>query len=316
MKVCFVGSGSIGRRHIFNLRSICLNKNEPLEVHLLRSSTRELDRELQAAVDRQFFSTQELESFYDAVFICNPTFMHYASIRELSRFSRTFFVEKPVFDSVECELDGLELPRENRYYVACPLRYTGVLKYAEKVISKEMVISARAISSSYLPDWRPGVDYKQTYSAKKEEGGGVRIDLIHEWDYLVDLFGYPEEVFSFSGKYSDLDINSDDLAVYIGRYADKLVELHLDYIGRNSKRSLEIWTNADEYLFDIRNKCVYRNGELVQSFQEETNDMYVRELEYFLEVVKGEVNSSNDLEKALSVLKIAERAEWKKERYV
>lgn len=316
MKVCFVGSGSIGRRHILNLRRICLEENDPLVIHVLRSSARELDRELQTVIDRQFFSIEELESSYDAIYICNPTFMHYMSIRELSRFSKTFFVEKPVFDSTDYQIWKLNLPKDNRYYVACPLRYTGVLKYAKKIISQEKVISARAISSSYLPAWRPNIDYRQTYSAKKEEGGGVRVDLIHEWDYLIDLFGYPEEVLSFSGRYSNLEINSDDLAVYIGRYTDKLVELHLDYIGRSSKRTLEIWTNRDNYLFDIQNKYVYQNREVIQSFDEQTNDMYIREMRYFLKIVKNEVISSNDLEKALSVLKIAERTEWKKERYV
>ncbi|WP_298654045.1 Gfo/Idh/MocA family oxidoreductase, partial [uncultured Proteiniphilum sp.] len=61
------------------------------------------------------------------------------------------------------------------------------------------------------PDWRPNTDYKKSYSAKKEEGGGVSIDLIHEWDYLIYLFGFPQEVYNLQGKFSHLDINSEDL---------------------------------------------------------------------------------------------------------
>ncbi len=61
---------------------------------------------------------------------------------------------------------------------------------------------ARVICSSYLPDWRPGVDYRTVYSAHKAMGGGVTIDLIHEWDYLVELFGVPQQLYNFKGTYS------------------------------------------------------------------------------------------------------------------
>ena len=59
------------------------------------------------------------------------------------------------------------------------------------------VYSARVLCSSYLPGWRPGVDYRTVYSAHKDMGGGVTIDLIHEWDYLVELFGKPEKMYNF-----------------------------------------------------------------------------------------------------------------------
>lgn len=65
------------------------------------------------------------------------------------------------------------------------------------------------------------------YSAHKALGGGVTIDLIHEWDYLVDLFGVPETICNIRGKYSDLEIDSDDLSIYIAQYPTLLAEVHL-----------------------------------------------------------------------------------------
>ena len=56
-----------------------------------------------------------------------------------------------------------------------------------------------------------GVDYRTVYSAHKAMGGGVTIDLIHEWDYLVELFGVPDKLYNFKGTYSDLEIDSDML---------------------------------------------------------------------------------------------------------
>ena len=76
--------------------------------------------------------------------------------------------------------ERIQLKYGSTYYVACPLRYNAVIQYIKDNIDLQDVISVRSISSSYLPDWRPGVDYRKTYSAKKELGGGVSIDLIHE----------------------------------------------------------------------------------------------------------------------------------------
>ena len=65
------------------------------------------------------------------------------------------------------------------------------------------------ICSSYLPDWRPGVGYHTVYfSAHRRLGGGVTTStLIHEWDYLVELFGVPEKWPQFQmGPTLDLEI--------------------------------------------------------------------------------------------------------------
>ena len=85
------------------------------------------------------------------------------------------------------------------------------------------------------------MDYRTVYSARKALGGGVTIDLIHEWDYLVELFGVPEKLYNFKGTYSELEIDSDDLSVYIAKYPTLLAEVHLDYFGRGYRRSIELF---------------------------------------------------------------------------
>lgn len=87
--------------------------------------------------------------------------------------------------------------------------------------------------------------------ALKKLGGGVSIDLIHEWDYFCYLFWKPEEVCSFKSKYSDLEINSDDLAVSMARYPDKIAEIHLDYFGRNPMREIQLFTAGDIIVGDL-----------------------------------------------------------------
>ena len=165
--------------------------------------------------------------------------------------------------------------------------------------------SARAISSSYLPDWRKGIDYRNTYSAHKNEGGGVLIDLIHEWDYLVDLFGFPNETRMYYGKYSDLEIDSEDLGIYIANYDDKLLEIHLDYLGKYAERKLELRTDQGVYVFDIINARIEKNGKEIGSFNEKPNDKYEKEMENFWNIIFGQTKNNNSLQTAIKVLSVA-----------
>ena len=61
---------------------------------------------------------------------------------------------------------------------------------------------------------------------------------------MVDLFGPPLACYNFKGTYSHLEIDSDDLSVYIARYPNMLAEIHLDYFGRTYRRSIELFCNC------------------------------------------------------------------------
>ena len=81
------------------------------------------------------------------------------------------------------------------------------------------VLSARADCGFYLPSWRPGRDYRQTYSARARDGGGILLDAIHEFDYLRWLLGEVTEVFCIAGRWSRLEIDVEDLAEVSLRFA-------------------------------------------------------------------------------------------------
>lgn len=307
MKFCIVGAGSIGKKHIRNLRQIFLENGEELSIHLLRSGKSTLDVDIKKLIQKEVFETSKLDVYYDAIIITNPTFLHYDTLMELKNYSKNFFVEKPVFESHEKNIDDMELPKDNVYYVACPLRYCSIIEEAIKILEKEKVFSVRAICSTYLPDWRPNVDYRNIYSAKKDEGGGVSIDLIHEWDYISYLFGKPLKIEKICGKYSDLEIDSDDIAIYIAKYKELLVEIHLDYFGRFPQRYFEIYTSGYVYKFDFINSRVYKDGEIIRQFNDEPNYKYLKEMKHFIQIMQGEAINQNDLFHALAVLQMGNK---------
>lgn len=121
-------------------------------------------------------SNMEIPEQYDVVFITNPTSMHYESIKLFANAAHAMFIEKPVFSSPDVDIDALELSAHGIYYVACPLRYHPVIQYIRDNDLCSKAYAVRAICSSYLPEWRPGTDYRICYSAHQNMGGGVDID--------------------------------------------------------------------------------------------------------------------------------------------
>ena len=221
------------------------------------------------------------------------------------------FIEKPVFDSLDYDVDRIGLNKNNIYYVACPLRYTAALQYVFEKIDYKSAICIRSICSSYLPNWRPNVDYRKTYSAHKDMGGGVSIDLVHEWDYLVAMYGYPQKVKSVITKKSSLEIDSDDIALYIGEYENQIIELHLDYFGYKSVREMQLFMPDDVITVDIQNNIITfeKSGRKI-ILHEERDEYQKRELIYFLDMIEGKEENTNTIEQAMKVLRIA-KGEWK-----
>ncbi len=304
MKVLFVGIGSIGTRHLNNLTQLAQERGIELEIDALRSSLRPLAPETAAKIHRQYISFDEL-GHYGLAFITNPTHLHAMALSELSGKVDCFFIEKPIFESTGYNLEELGLGWEQKAYVAAPMRWCGVMLALKELMPQLHPYSARVICSSYLPDWRPGVDYRNVYSAHKDMGGGVTSDLIHEWDYLVDLFGTPQEMHNFKGTYSELELDSDDLSVYIARYPQLLVEVHLDYFGREYRRSIELFCKDGTVTADFGAGTLTLADGTVRHYEEPVNQRYLREMEYFLNYAeKGAGESVNSPATALDVLKL------------
>ena len=306
MEICIVGLGSIGTRHLTNLSMILSNRKVTYAIDALRSSDSPLPDEVACMIREEYYNPDDLPNVYDIIIISNPTVSHYTSLRSMIPKAQHIFIEKPIFDNADYKLRDLRLKQGGIYYVACPLRHHSVVRYLKTFIESNSVYSVRAICSSYLPEWRPGTDYRKCYSAIADMGGGVRLDLIHEWDYLWYLFGEPVRVQETHGTFSNLGISSDDVAVYIADYPDKLVSLHLDYFGRFARREIELYTENDVLVGDL----IARNIRSLQSKQvvdlpQGQNDIYIAEMSGFLDMTEGNAYNYNDIDTAMKVLSMA-----------
>jgi len=310
LKICFIGIGSIAKRHIKNLHDICAEKGLTVQVDCVRRKGHscEPDSDLSGLINTVYYSFEEMPQDYDIVFITNPTSLHMKTLKDVRDKTKHFFIEKPISDETfeEDEIEKLCLSPEQIIYVACPLRYHLVIQYLKRNVDLSKVFSIRCISSSYLPDWRTGTDYRKTYSARRALGGGVAIDLIHEWDYITYLFGFPQKVKSFREKVSNLEIDTDDIALYIAKYESMTAELHLDYFGRKPIRELQLFTENDTLICDLLSCSIhFKNAGRTVAFHESRNNFQRREIEHFLNQILKKQSSENDLAHAFKVLKLA-----------
>ena len=165
----------------------------------------------------------------------------------------------------------------------------------DKVIGN--VYSVRAECCQYLPDWRPWQDYKKSYTARKELGGGIILDGSHEIDYLRWFFGDIHRVTCISGTFSQLEVNVEDLAAFIFQFKNGVIgELHLDFIQRNYSRKCTIIGEHGTVIWDYSDKNVKKydattNEWTIYPFTNfDSNDMYIKEIEHVIDCVKHNKN--------------------------
>lgn len=303
-KIAFCGLGSIGQRHLKNTVKYLQDNYCTFQIDAIRSHLgAEPNAELQGCLTAQYSYQEDIPRDYDIIFITNPTALHAESILKYKDCTKSMFIEKPVTDNINFNLAALQ--DDLICYVACPLRYTQVLQFIKKHVACEQAYSVRAICSTYLPDWHPAQDYRNSYSTHKDMGGGVAIDLIHEWDYLIWLFGMPDMVKCIQRHISALEVDCEDVAVYIGSSDSKVYELHLDYFGRQEIRELEIFLPEETIKADLHNGSIYFGTKQEKIVLEESRDEYqMREIEHFFNIIEGRCLNDNDLVQAINTLKI------------
>lgn len=304
--IAFVGLGSIAKRHIKNVCDYILSCGNTFSIDLYRSNLdHPISEEIQPLVAASYLYSGEVQRDYDMVFITNPTSLHLETAVKFRPHTKSLFIEKPVFNGFEIDDAIIKKLDEIPSYVACPLHYNPVLQYVKQNINLSKVISVRGMSSSYLPDWRPGQDYRQTYSAHADLGGGVDIDLIHEWDYLTWIFGMPTQCLGIAGTFSNLEIDSNDTALYIAKNDKMTFELHLDYFGRKAQRTLDIFTHDETIQCDIvAGTVTYMKEGNTITFNSDRNAFQMAEIKHFFDIVEGRTENDSNVEHGMKVLKL------------
>ena len=301
MNILIVGLGSIAKKHIMAILQLKSNNI----IYAWRSS---LNSEPCKNVKNIFHFEDIKERQWGFVIISNPTSMHKATIKQLLELNCPLFIEKPIHHTLEIE--ALVKNTQDKgilTYVACNLRFLDCLKFIKGKIEREnpRINEINVYCGSYLPEWRPGINLKESYSANKNLGGGVHLDLIHELDYLYWIFGIPLKSNVIMKNNSHIDIDSTDYVNYLFEYPGFCTNVVLNYYRRDYKRTFEILTEDKTWLVELNKNRVLCNEEIVFSSESSFMNTYTEQMNYFFNLVKlRKKKSFNTIQDGYSVLKM------------
>lgn len=303
MEILIIGLGSIANKHVIAIRQIAPNA----KIFALRSGKKATS----LSSITNIYSFDELERKPDFAIISNPTNLHAEYIRELAIRDIPMMIEKPALHALNNAEPLLGTIKQNKSYtyVACNLRFHPCILFLRNYLATKhsKVNEVSVYCGSYLPEWRPNVNFKEVYSANLEMGGGVHLDLIHELDYTTWLFGQPLKYSGFQSSVSTLQIDAPDYAHYLLNYAHFNVSVSLNYYRREPKRRVEIV--FEDLTLDadlINNRVVNGSGELMfEDVNFSVLDTYRLQMKYFIDKLSEHEPTMNTFEESLDVLKIA-----------
>jgi predicted dehydrogenase len=311
MRFLVVGCGSIGERHVRNL--ISLGERDILVHDSDRKRMEEIRRKYGVDVRRELGpSLDEV----DALLVCTPPVTHVPLAKMALDAGLNVFVEKPLSHTMDGVDEIVKTAKRRGLVLAVGYNFRfhpGMRKVKEKLESGLIgrVMWGRAIVGQYLPDWRPWQDYRKSYTARREMGGGIILDGSHELDYMRWLMGEVNSVLCFAGKLSSLEVNVEDSADILMRHeGGRVSNVHMDFIRRDYFRVCEIvgeegtvrWSfpSGTAELYSARTKrwrMVYAGCD--------PNEMYVREMRCFIRCIQGKEAPLVDGEEGRKTLEVA-----------
>jgi predicted dehydrogenase len=327
MKALVVGGGSIGSRHLRNLKGLGLE-----ELGLVEP---ELSRREKVAAEIPVVDFAELCDGLawnpNFVVVATPTHLHASQTLEIVRGGFAVFVEKPLSHTAEhvSEIAALVEQKQLISLVGCNMRFhPGPAKVKQLLDEGRLgkILFARIHAGSYLPEWRPNSDYRTNYAARVETGGGCILDYIHEIDLARWYLGEVKSVFCSAAHLSSLEIDTEDVALLVCRHSSgAMSEIHLDYVQRTYERGCQIVGELGSIFwnFNVRTVRWYdaTNKEwsvYTQPAAWEINQMYVDEMKHFLECLSENRPTTLPIPEAAAVMRIvfAAKASAEQEKMV
>ena len=312
--IAVMGTGSIGMRHLevlrrmANVRPIAIPKRQQ-RLDMLTQAGFVAVPDLQGAVREGAVSC----------IIATDTRHHVPDGLVASELGLDLLVEKPLAsDSASAgRLCDAARAHHRKVFVGCVLRFSESLSTFRQLLPQVgRVHAVRIECQSYLPQWRPSRPYRESYSARAEDGGVLR-DLIHEIDYAGWLFGWPAALQAKVRNLGRLGIEADEAADLMWECAGGgVVSMTLDYLSRPTRRFMraagEFGTHDWNWVDGTVTLTLAEEPASITPASQTRDEMFSAQVQAFLQAAHGRVDArlatAEDGVKALAVCDAARRA--------
>jgi predicted dehydrogenase len=312
MKFLIAGLGSIGRRHLRNLVSL-----GERDVILYRTHRSTMPEEDLAGYPVYTNLEEAFAAKPDAVVIANPTALHMQVAIPAANHGIHILLEKPISHNHEQvdELVNAVTRNKVKALVGFQYRFHPSLRKLKEIVSAGTIgtpVSCRVHWGEYLPDWHPWEDFRKSYAARQDLGGGVVLTLCHPFDYLRWMFGEVDSLWAQTAEVSELPIGAESTTDVGLRFVNGMLStVHLDYIQRPGVHTLEVvgtqgtlrWDNSTGalncYLANTREWTVHP-----PPIGFERNHLFIAEMQAFLDLLQEKASSPCSLQDGIKALDI------------
>lgn len=304
-KAGVIGAGSIGQRHIRNLKA--LGVTEIVALRSRKGHFNSLDASLEV---REVDQWQDfIDAKPDIVIVSNPSSLHLEFAKKLIPHVKGIFIEKPLSDDLEGVKEFLAEVQAHRVvtFIGYNLQFNPLVIEVHKLLKTSQMGTPLVFQGQvgqWLPDWHPYEDFKQGYYARKDLGGGVSLTLIHEVNLALKFFGPVDGVTCVMNQSPLLPLEIDVISDMMLQHRSGTVsQIHMDFIQQPVNRQGVISCERGWIQYDLIRPRVMVHDETKDSpypawepGKYDSNDQYINEMRTFLNCVKeGRYRNSNDV---------------------
>jgi predicted dehydrogenase len=320
LKILIIGLGSMGKRRIRNLMALGHEKISGFDINSARRN---------GAAEK--YSIKTFASFEEAVnqtqantfIISVPPDMHHVYMKYAVEHNISSFIEASVVDYGFDEIIKLAKARGTLLCPSCTLYFHPAIKKIKEVIEKGSLGNLSNIlyhSGQYLPDWHTYESVSDYYVSKKNTGGAREI-VPFELSWLVKIFGFPRMVSGMYKKTINIEgaEDIDDTYNALFDFGQFMMTMTIDVVSRTATRRLTINGDKKQLHWDWDNDLIKIYDPAINKWEEYpyetlaaesgynkniTEQMYLDEIQCFLNAISGNSLFVNSLENDHKILKL------------